>query len=210
MTLKQVIKYDNANALEATWVEVVEPARVIPASIDPETGAETPEQTIPAVENILRCHAYGEQQMDMLRADIGDEMTPEIEALIADVIANRPPAYDPMTQEAVRSEQGWEVRALTAEQVAANRQAAVSGLEAELDRYLDSVAQQYRFSDRTRLTLRAGYPNRWHDLAVAYGTWMDAVNALCEAAITDVLTGERELPTWAQLLAELPTFEAPA
>ena len=129
-----------------------------------------------------------------------------------------PPTFDEVTQELISGVQRvgdswlqvWGVRSLTAEQVAANRQAAVSGLEAELDRYLDSVAQQHRFTDRTRLALRAAYPNKWHDLAVAYGTWMDNVNALCEAAITDVLTGARTLLTWEQLLAELPAFEAPA
>ena len=129
-----------------------------------------------------------------------------------------PPTFDEVTQALISGVQRvgdswvqvWDVRSLTAEQVAANRQSAVSGLEAELDRYLDSVAQQYRFSDRTRIALRAAYPNKWRALAVAFGTWMDAVNALCEAAITDVLSGSRSLPTWEQLLSELPAFEAPA
>lgn len=128
------------------------------------------------------------------------------------------PAYDVITQQVVSGVtrvgeswvQVWEVRTLTAEQITANRMAAVSVLESEMDRYLDNVAQQHRFTDRTRLALRAAYPNKWHDLAVAYGTWMDNVNALCESAITDVLTGARTLPTWEQLLAELPAFEVPA
>ena len=112
-----------------------------------------------------------------------------------------PPTFDEVTQALISGVQRvgdswvqvWDVRSLTAEQVAANRQAAVSALESELDRYLDSVAQQYRFSDRTRLSLRAGYPNKWRDLAVAFGTWMDAVNALCEAAIAPMMLDKTAL-----------------
>lgn len=136
----------------------------------------------------------------------------------ANVQTTSAPDFDTLTQQVVSGVtrvgdswvQVWEVRTLTAEQIMANRMSAVSVLESELDRYLDSVAQTHRFTDRTRLALRAAYPNKWNDLAVAYGTWMDNVNALCEAAITDVLTGARTLPTWEQLLAELPAFEAPA
>lgn len=45
MILKQLIKYDNAPCLEATWVD----------------------------ENdvVIKCHAYSNGQMDMLRADLG-------------------------------------------------------------------------------------------------------------------------------------------
>jgi len=60
MILKQLIKYDNAPALEATWVD---------------------EDDV-----VIKCHAYSNGQMDMLRADLGadaaqyEEMIAEIEA----------------------------------------------------------------------------------------------------------------------------------
>lgn len=60
MILKQVIKYDNAPALEATWVD--------------------------KNDVVIKCHAYSNAQMDMLRADLGadaaqyEEMIAEIEA----------------------------------------------------------------------------------------------------------------------------------
>lgn len=61
MILKQVIKYDNANALEATWVD--------------ENGVN------------VKCQAYDATQMDMLRADLGDDVA-EYETLIVEVEAN--------------------------------------------------------------------------------------------------------------------------
>ena len=62
MILKQLIKYDNAPCLEATWVD----------------------------ENdvVIKCHAYSNhpEQMDMLRADLGADAA-EHEALVAEVEA---------------------------------------------------------------------------------------------------------------------------
>ncbi len=64
MILKQLIKYDNANALEATWVD---------------------DEVKP-----VRCHAYSDEQLDELRADLGDDAA-QYEELIAEVEANRVP-----------------------------------------------------------------------------------------------------------------------
>lgn len=61
MILKSVIKYDNANALEATWVD--------------ENGIN------------VKCQAYDETQMDMLRTDLGVDVA-EYETLIAEVESN--------------------------------------------------------------------------------------------------------------------------
>lgn len=47
MTLKQVIRYTNADALEATWVD---------------------ENNV-----VVKCQAYANSQMDMLAADLGDD-----------------------------------------------------------------------------------------------------------------------------------------
>lgn len=62
-TLKQVIKYDNANAIEATWID--------------EDGSP------------IRCHAYADVQMQMFRDDVatyGGDIS-QYEALIAEVEA---------------------------------------------------------------------------------------------------------------------------
>lgn len=60
MILKQIIKYDNAPALEATWVD----------------------------ENdvVVKCHAYSNGQMAELRADLGADAAAH-EALIAEIEA---------------------------------------------------------------------------------------------------------------------------
>ena len=97
--LKNIIKYTNANALEALWVEVVTPEQVIPESIDPDTGDVTPEKIIPAVEIAIRRQAYSDRQMDMIRQDVGAEMTPEYEAMIQDVEDSQVPLPQPSTEE---------------------------------------------------------------------------------------------------------------
>lgn len=60
MILKQLIKYDNAPALEATWVD--------------------------KDDVVIKCHAYSNAQMDMLRADLGADVAAH-EALIAEIEA---------------------------------------------------------------------------------------------------------------------------
>lgn len=84
-----------------------------------------------------------------------------------------------------------------------------AAIEAALDAHLDSIAQQYRFADRTRLALRAAYPNPWQALGLAFGTWMDTCNALAAQGMQDVLDGKIEVETPEQVIAKLPEFVAP-
>lgn len=81
--------------------------------------------------------------------------------------------------------------------------------EKELDRYLDSVAQSYRYADRTRLALRASYPNQHQSLAAAFGTWMDTCNDLAKQRYIDVKAGADTLPPLDDFIALLPPFVAP-
>lgn len=79
--------------------------------------------------------------------------------------------------------------------------------EAELDNMLDGVAKEFRFADRTRLALRAAYPNEWQALAIKYGTWMDACNAMAWAEMRAVIAEERPMPTVEGFIAMFPEFE---
>ena len=72
MILKQLIKYDNALALEATWVD--------------------------ANDVIVKCHAYSNGQMDMLRADLGTDL-PNYEELINEVASTYVPPPPPTDEE---------------------------------------------------------------------------------------------------------------
>ena len=78
--LSKLIKYENANALEATWVEVEQITTTDEDGNEVVTDKETP----------IKCHAYDGSQMDMLRADALELGTPptEYEALIAEIEAN--------------------------------------------------------------------------------------------------------------------------
>lgn len=82
--------------------------------------------------------------------------------------------------------------------------------ETALDRFLDSVAQQYSYADRTRLALRAGYPNQHQALASAFGTWMDRCNDMAKQLYIDVTTGQAELPALDAFIASLPKFNSPS
>ena len=69
MIVKQVIRYTNAAAIEATWVD----------------------------ENdvVIKCQAYSNAQMDMLRADLGADLgadAAQYESLIAEVEATYSPS----------------------------------------------------------------------------------------------------------------------
>ena len=100
--LKQIIKYDNANVLEATWTEVTEEAIKVPKK-DEEGNAIEGEfvDEIQTKETQIKCHAYDGSQMDMLRADSAELGTPldEYEALIAEVEANIVPPPPPTSEE---------------------------------------------------------------------------------------------------------------
>lgn len=81
--------------------------------------------------------------------------------------------------------------------------------ESALDNMLDGVAQSYRYADRTRLALRAGYPNQHQALAIAFGTWMDSCNDQAKQLYIDVKSGAAQMPTLDDFLALLPAFVAP-
>lgn len=80
MILKQLIRYTNAPALEATWVELHQLPDVevpeTPAILDDEGKEVSP--AVPAhmrlgdiVEVVVKCQAYSNGQMDLLRTDLG-------------------------------------------------------------------------------------------------------------------------------------------
>ena len=80
MILKQVIKYTNANAIEATWVDQI---------ITPATGIEGDEDYKPEqiAETNQLCKAYADVQMGMFRDDVaqyGGDIA-QYEVLIAEV-----------------------------------------------------------------------------------------------------------------------------
>ena len=107
MILKQLIRYTNADAIEATWVrrdqmpDVEVPAS--PALYDKdgnEVQAAVEAHTRPGevIETVLKCQAYSNhpEQMAMLRADLGADAA-QYESLIAEVEATYvPPEPQPI------------------------------------------------------------------------------------------------------------------
>lgn len=99
-SLKQVIKYTNANAIEATWVD----REVIPAVGVEGEECYQPEQV---KETVIKTTAYSDTQMDLFRADVatyGGDIA-EYEDLIAEVeAAYVPPTPHVPTQEEINAE----------------------------------------------------------------------------------------------------------
>ena len=89
--LSKLIKYDNANCIEATWVEVEQITSTDEDGNEVVTDKETP----------IKCQSYDCTQMDMLRADaleLGTSLE-EYESLIAEVEANIVPPPPPTSEE---------------------------------------------------------------------------------------------------------------
>ena len=116
MILKQVIRYTNAHAIEATWVERHQlPDVEVPASPalygedGNEVQAAVEAHTKPGevIETVLKCHAYSNhpEQMAMLRADLGADAA-QYEDMIAEVEATYVPPEPVPIQE--RQAAKWE------------------------------------------------------------------------------------------------------
>lgn len=75
MILKQVIRYTNADALEATWAEEID-----------------------GQEIVVKCQAYSNAQMDLLAADLGAD-APQYQALMDEIAATYVPPAPPAPEQ---------------------------------------------------------------------------------------------------------------
>ena len=152
MILKQIIKYDNAPSLEATWVD--------------------------KDDVVIKCHAYSNGQMDMLRADLGADAA-QHESLIAEVEATYVPPAPPSIEE------------------------QIAVFDAALVAHLDATARERRYDNRVTCALRAGYPGPFQAEGIAFASWMDQCNALAYQLLAEVVAGTRPLPSSPQALIDL-------
>jgi hypothetical protein len=89
--------------------------------------------------------------------------------------------------------------------VNATIQAAIAqDFTARLEALYDAKAQEKQYDTRYTCALRAGYPGPFQAEGIAFAQWMDACNAYAYAALAAVLAGQRQIPTWDTLRAELP------
>lgn len=183
MILKQIIRYTNAPALEATWVEIVE----VPQEQDPTYDV----YLLPTQQEIVvKCQAYSNGQMDMLRADLGADAAAH-EPLIAEIEATYVEPEPP-----------------TAEEVAATLIAAVT---TAVQKRLDDFARTRNYDT---ILSAATYATSTVPTFAAEGQYAvesrDASWAACYEIMGDVQQGLRAMPTVEQVLSELPALEWPA
>lgn len=122
-----------------------------------------------------------------------------------------PPAFDALTQtvqEGVpKKVKGQWVQQWTV--VPLQTDAIIAGFDRHLEAFFLAKAQERRYSSISRLIGRAGYPGPFQAEGIAFGTWMDACNAICYAVMADVLSGKVALPTWEDLMAQFLAMEWP-
>ena len=179
MILKQVIKYDNAVAIEATWVEQEITQAV---GVDGEEGYQ-PEQV---KETVVKSTAYAGNQMDLFRADVaqyGGDIS-LYEDLIAQVEADFVPEPEPVK---TLEQQAEEVRIA-------------------LQSAIDDKAKSFNFSSGNALMLYAGFINPFQALAQQFAVWEASVWYEAETYRQEVIAGTKPMLTPEEAVALMPVY----
>lgn len=179
MILKKVIRYENAVAIEATWVE----QEIIPAvGIDGDEGYQ-PEQV---KETSVRSTAYAGNQMNLFRADVaqyGGNIS-----LYNDLIAQIESDFVPDSLKTL-GQQVEEVRL---------------ALQSEID----TKAKSFGFSGGNALMLYAGFLNPFQPLAQVFATWEASVWVEADAYKQEVILGQKPMLTGDEAVALMPEYPA--
>jgi hypothetical protein len=77
-------------------------------------------------------------------------------------------------------------------------------LENEIQKFLDTTARAHNYDGIHSAALRAAYPGPWQAEGLKYALWMDGCWQKAYDVLNAVLEGSREIPTSAELIAELP------
>lgn len=130
--------------------------------------------------------------------------------------------FDPATQVATqegctyntakqRWETAWTVRAKTAEELEADKQALIAQYEQALVNHLDSVAQSKRYDNRISCSVRAGYPGPFQAEGQAFASWMDTCNATAYQWWAQIEAGTKPMfASTDEFIAALPVMVWPA
>lgn len=88
IAIKNFFKYENANAIEVTWVETKQENFIKKEIVDDKEIETADAET---VETIIHCQSFSDKQIDLLRqtaSQFETVLTTEHEEIIADVIKN--------------------------------------------------------------------------------------------------------------------------
>lgn len=85
----------------------------------------------------------------------------------------------------------------------------IARYEAALDAHLDAVSHGCRYDNRVTFALRAGYPGPYQTEGIAFAQWMDACYVLSNAIKNAVLDGSAVMPSIAEFIGQMPTFNRP-
>lgn len=84
----------------------------------------------------------------------------------------------------------------------------LSGFTAAIEDHIEAVARERQYSSAVSCVSYLNDPNpAWAAEAQAFVAWRSAVWATVFAALSEVQSGKRQVPTVAELIAELPAIE---
>ncbi len=90
--------------------------------------------------------------------------------------------------------------------VAEAQKIAIARLEAAVQKYMDSKAQERGYDSILSASSYAGFTNPFQAEGQAFIKWRGAVWAYCYQELAKVQAGQRAVPTEAGLIAELPAL----
>ncbi|WP_220815687.1 hypothetical protein [Pseudomonas paralcaligenes] len=82
-------------------------------------------------------------------------------------------------------------------------------LTAVLNGHLDAVAGERRYDNRFTCALRAGFEGPFQAEGEVFAAWMDACNLTAYQVMAECRAGLRQIPSDAELIAELPVINWP-
>lgn len=141
----------------------------------------------------------------------------------AEIVDGPQPAFDSITQIVVPGAvlqlagvwtQPYIAQDLPADQAEANMLAAIQQADYDINNnvmsYLDSVARDRSgYTGVESAALRAAWSGAYQAEGVAYGQWLDACRDHCKAVMVAVRARTRAIPTYEDIIAELPALTLP-
>lgn len=86
--------------------------------------------------------------------------------------------------------------------------ALVKQLESAVDQHIDSICKTKGYDNANSISKYMARPSSaWYAECIALGDWIDACWLHCHSVLNDVSSGNRNVPTVEELVAELPVFE---
>lgn len=76
----------------------------------------------------------------------------------------------------------------------------------KIEDYYDKKAQEKNYNNRFTCALRASYAGPFQQEGIFFGSWMDNCNKICYDILKDVKAGNRDIPSFEEVISEFPSM----